>query len=415
MSVSTSGYDNTDTRGTSDDSGVEKTGTGGGNLPIWEDGRVAKLERLAGTTFTNESSFSIPKGVVEDQNFTTGISTNGEKRAGINATGLPLQPDGKPLSGTAQITAGGGFSYSRTVTGAFQIAAPPPLGVETGENVTGDIYTFHFIPSLNGIAYSDEDIPLEYDAGTFRYGQVRGKVETYDGEPVPNVAVSGSGAVDVSDEDGDYRFLAPGGTSSTILTFYNSYSEDISFASGEDLVKDWIFPKLVIRVVDADFEPVGNTPVKVDDETHYTDDGGRVIIDDPEIGNHSVTLQGIFSAGDLTVAQPDTLYTFNIGHGGSLAGLGGTIGGAKIKVVDKVSGEPIKNATAREENSGAVSRSNDNGVCKILSTEVGSEVEITIGTEGRRYTSTQVTGTLPSNTMLEFTVELERSTAVVNT
>ena len=389
-------------------SGTTPTST---NLEIWTADRITKLEELAGKTFVNNSSFTMPAGVV-----TNGFEVpwqNGEKKHGINVTMLPLSPEGKPLSGTAKITAGATELLSKNTTGGFILSGPPLPGVLIGNSVERSLISFTFQPSVPAISVQ-EDFGGRANLGTVKYAKLDGTVTDYTGNPVSNIAVSGPGSADVTDSSGRYELLAPGGTSVTMSALGGTYEFTLTPGAGETLTQDIQYPQLTIRVLDADYNPVENAPVKIDGQTYETNASGEVNIPDAVLKSYDVKVMEFFE-GTVDVPEAAKEFKFSVAPGQSLGDTTtGGIGGIKIKAVDARSGRPISDISVEEVNTGSTSASNAKGVAKVLTSEVGNDVDIRVGTDDDRYRPAAVEGTLPDGSMLEVELEIEEQTQVSN-
>ena len=406
------GFDRfTDTSHTEKSSAAE-SGTGGTSLNIWTTDRITKLGELAGGNFTNNSSFSLPSGVV-----TSGMDTDWvaqEKKHGINVQMLSLDPDGKPMTGKASIKAGDQNLISKTVSGSFILSGPPMPGVVLGQSVARAAISFQFMPSTAGIAVTREDFGGTANIGTVQYGGLEGTVTDYNGAPAANVTVEGPGMADVTDSAGDYELLAPGGTEVTLSTLSGTYEFTLSPSPGQSLTQDIQFPQLTIRVLDADYAPVENAPVVIDGSTYYTNESGEVNLPKAVLKSYSVTVMDYFE-GDVDVPNAGEEFAFTVGPGETLGeATSGGVGGVKITAVDAQSGRPITDMAIEEVKTGATSASNGEGVAKILTSEVGNDVYLRIGTGDERYQQAAVEGTLPDGAMIEQDIELEPKTQTSN-
>lgn len=384
-------------------------------MDVWSRPREQLLNDLINVQFTNAAEFEIPNAVIDTGGFNTSWQ-EGEKNHGVNVTAGAFNPDGKPLSGTAKISASGYVFREATVSGKFILSALPPLGVSTGPNVEGDQYDFSFEPSVNGIAVLNENIDYDHAPGTIQYGSVGGTVETLAGDPASNVAVAGPAASDITDGAGAYQLLGPGGTTFTLSTFYGTYETDISMTAGESKTVDFVFPTLTIKVLDADLQPIEGAPVNIDGSTFETGENGKVEIEQAEVKpDYSVTVQNYFSADDIGVSEAGQEFVYTVGPGASFGDYSNlSVGGVKIKATDKATGRGIRSLRTRDALSGVESLSTGDGVCKIVNDQTGEDIELRIGTGDKRYRTQTVTGTMPDGDMIEFTVELEPKTAVTN-
>ncbi|AFD02306.1 VP17 [Haloarcula hispanica icosahedral virus 2] len=386
-----------------------------GALSIWTEDRFTQLTGLVGGTFTNESSYNIPAGLVDTNDYQYGMGDGAEASLGVSATATAVSPSGSPLTGTATISAGGVTFAQSTVNGAFILSAAPPAGVYTGQNLENDEYNFTFSPSINGVAVSEENMPYTYDAGTIQYGAVSGQILDYKGDPVPNVAVGGKGAADISDKDGRYKLTLPGGLSTTLKTLYGSYSFDVSASGGVEATENITFPQLTIKVIDADLEPVANAPVTIDGKTRYTEENGKVEVPTAEVKDYSVRVMEAFESDAVTVGSAGEEWVYTVGPGATFGDASDlSLGGVKIQAVDADTGRPVYETKAVDRVSGVTSLSNTEGVCKLLSENVGEAVDVAIGTGDKRYEKQNIKGTLPDGSMLEVEVPLRPKTQVVN-
>lgn len=392
-----------------------------GNMAIWTDTRVNRLQTLIGGPMTNEASFNIGPGMA-------GSSPNGypnglkaaDQGMGAFVEGTFLDVDGAPLSGSIYFAVDGDAQGKASTDGQVQAAGPPMDAISAGSDGSqSSTYDFFFEPSIAGVLYEDTDIPANYNIGTVQYGEAYGKVTDFNGEPLKNVAVAGLGASAISDEFGDYTLLAPGGQTVQLTSIYGTYTFDVDYVAGDSKEFNVRFPQLTIKVLDAEYEPVGGAPVKIDATTYQTGDNGKVEIPDAEVkGDYSVTVQDFFEATDISVANPDEEFVYEVGPGSSFGDYASlSIGGVKIIAVDADTGRPIKEIKAADKADGASSLSTDDGTVKILSDSPGEEIEVVVGTGDPRYLSETLTGTLPEadqNDMLEYDVELDSQTQVSN-
>jgi len=410
----TSGWPNKDTLSASDPGSEAKSGDGGPVLSVWTADRQTKLRDLVGAPYTNESSFTVPAGFVDTGGWPVSFE-NQERKLGVNVEGNMLNADGKPLSGEAIVEASGQVFESSTVSGTFLVSSQPPVGTYLGPDTAGDEFDFRFRPSINGISYFEGNIPFQFNSGTIQYGEIFGTISDYDGEPVPNIAVGGQGAADVTDEQGAYVLVAPGGSTVDLRTLYDTYTFSVTLGAGERKTQDVTFPKLTIRVLDADFQPVENAPVKIDGTTHYTGADGNVELPRAQVRDYAVTVMDRFEADDVSVGSAGEEWVYTVGPGSSFGDYSNLeVGGVKLQAVDADTGRAITDLRAVERNTGVVSLSNGEGVCKLLSEKVGDEIDVQIGTGDKRYRTQAVIGTMPDGSMLEVEVAVEPKTQVSN-
>lgn len=420
MSITNSqGWDRRDEL-TTQSPGDASGGSGGGLMPIWEETRSEKLNALATSSIENKSSFGIPNAVVGSvSNSWSRDHSDGEFLAGINVRGAFVDSSSRPLSGTATVSTSGGQQVgSKSTTGDFVLSLGLLLGVESGSDVPGEQYDFRWSPNASGLAFTKDNIPIKYSTGVVKYGLLEGTITDFNGDPVPNDVVAGPGGAAITDEDGDYNIIGPGGTTETFETLSGSLTDTVTLNADSKTVRDWQYPKLTIRVLDADYQPVGNAPVQIDDRTYYTNDSGKVELPQAPLKDYKVTVMGEFTAPALSVSQQGQEFVYTMGPADTFNDFPdqpGGIGGVTLTVLDSSTGRPIENMGCNEITSGTVASTDSDGKCRLLVVDTGQEVEVEVGVESQRYNATKITGELPKDTMLEVTVELDRRTNVVNT
>lgn len=360
-------------------------GSLGSTLDIWSSTRENKLTKLVTASITNESSFIIPKAVVSTGGFDVGWGS-GEKFAGKSVFGMMLRQDGSPLSGTAMMVLSENNSVEKTVTGTFIMSAPPSQGVISGVFTTPTGIDFQFTPSINGISYTSSNIPSTEKIGTIQYGEISGKITKFDGTPAKNVSVSGPGSADVTGEDGTYILTAPGGTSTTLTTLNGTYDFGVTLSPGEEIVQDVTFPSLIIRVLDADLEPVENSPVEIDGDTFYTDAGGKVKLDKAEVRDYHVKVMDFYDSESVSVGSAGEEWVYTVGPGASFGDyINMQPGTFRARVVDDKNGEGVENADCRILDDGTLSHTGEGGKARVLSPGKDWPKEVEICGNDRRY------------------------------
>lgn len=386
-----------------------------------------------GHSWSGDSSQDSPSSGVEDgeggpliENLggyqdTGGHSWTGAARLGISVDGQAQAADATALSGKARIIIGGNLESETTVSGSFRVAGDPPKGVATGKDVAGKNIDFQFVPSIAGLNLVKNDLGLQADIGLFQYGSVVGKVFDYTGNPLSKEIVRGSGASDSTNDDGSYELTAPGGVNVTLYSLQGTYSDTFQPPAGGTVTQDFTYPSLVVKVVDSDYNAVEGAPVQVLGQTFETDAGGEVQLNEMPVTTHTVRVQDYWE-GDITLKKQDTQYRMTLGPDstdftdpdGKTPYEQGT-GGVEIRAVDAETGKVVKGMGVTEQNTGKLTRSGPNGKAKFLTSQVGSDVEFYVATGDKRYRPETVRGTIPKDDMLQFDVELERKTQVVNT
>lgn len=382
------------------------TGDGGDVLEIWSSTRTNKLRNLAGGgTFTNNSSFIIPAGLVDSSANPYDVSfEDGEAFHGVSAVGTPLDRDGTPLSGTASLEQDGETAVSASVSSLFVLSAAPPPSAIRGDNSTGTpTYTFRFTPSKPGIDYTKDGITTKADLGTFQYGSVAGTVTDYAGEPIEGDAVFGDGAGDKTDKNGRYEIAAPGGTQITLYAVGTSTQETPN--PGEETTVNFQYARLVVDVVTPALDPVEGTKVQIGKETHTTDENGRVVLDPAPVTTYQVLVSDyIFFEADIQ--QQGELFERRIGDDDDKAGV-------KLRLVDSRTGDVVRSLPGEFEDKGLRSKSGRDGQLALFTDEAG-DVALTLGGSDNRYKTKEYTLGLTAGDTAEARVEVEPKPQVTN-
>lgn len=223
-----------------------EAGDGGGVMSIWTTGRVEKVSELTTTTFSDNSTFGVPKAVVNVNGYSQWDQN--EAFMGVGARGIVLDSDGLPLTGTASMELNGEVEGESAVNGSISVNAPPDDGVLSGTDSGLGTYNFRFTPSSPGIDVFKEDVGSFYSVGTVQYGSVEGTVTDFNGDPVEGDSVSGPGASTPTDAQGNYSLLAPGGTTVTLNALSGSASVDRTPNGGQTLTVDFQYGGLEVVV-----------------------------------------------------------------------------------------------------------------------------------------------------------------------
>jgi hypothetical protein len=140
----TGGFDRTDQDVSLSRDGGAEDGSTGDVMDIWEADRQSKIDNLATTPATNNSSFAVPAAVVDTNNNWRTTQSDAELFHGVSASGTALDADGKPLPGTAAIELNGEVMSETSATGLFTVYMSPPVGVVYGVDTPLDAYDFRF-------------------------------------------------------------------------------------------------------------------------------------------------------------------------------------------------------------------------------------------------------------------------------
>lgn len=299
---------------------------------------------------------------------------------GINASGGALAADGSALSGKAQIIINDSVSSSKAVKGPFRISSPPPPGVESGTDSTSPEVDFKFIPSSSGISKLDTDVGLSYDAGTFQYGEVTGKVTDYEGSPISGAAVFGEGQGTSTNPKGKYSIAAPGGTTVNLESLNRTVTDTITPNGGQSVTVNFQFSRLVIKVVDPELNPMVGTPVKINGDNYETNDDGIVTLDRAGIKTHNVVIDG------------DEEISPTIGSQGVLVEeqFGDSLSGYRVALSESETDLPIQGTTVGFKDVGVSSQTDNNGRASAI-VDVEGEREVELGRSDRRYETKTVT------------------------
>lgn len=367
---------------TETESGAE-SGSGGDVMSYWSQSRVEILQSIRGISFTNNSSFPIPKGVTGKSGFDIDFDSGGEARAGVAAEGKALDASGLPLSGDAVIKIGGEEKSRAVSSGQFTVTANPPRGVTSGSNTERQKVDFLFSPSSAGISNSFDDIGSYKNVGTFQYGEIKGKVTDYEGNPVSGAAVFGEGEGATTNSSGEYSIAAPGGTQVDLTSLDKTETVTKTPSAGSTITVDFQFSRLVVKVVDPELNPMVGTPVKINGDNYETNDEGRVVLERAGIKTHNVVVDGEEEISP-TVSQQGELVEEQFGDAFS---------GYRIALREDSTDLPIQSTTVAFISGGIASQTNGNGRASTLVNTEG-EKEVELGTGDRRYETKTVTVTV---------------------
>lgn len=398
MSITNESYSTKTTQSQSNQ--APESGDGGGVMDVWTQDRQTLLRNfVGGGTFVNNSSFTLPSGVVDSSSGSDYIQfENNEEKMGVNASGQMLGVDGTPLSGTANIESGNTSLASETVSGSFVLSGKPMYGVTVGSNVDRETSSFTFSPSTQGISVVKEDFGGNVNLGTVQYGGLDGKVTDYYGDPVKGVTVSAPGLSDITDVSGKYNMLAPGGTSVEITTLGGGYTFTLTPSAGQELTQDVQFPMLMVAVKDADYTPISNAPVDVNGKRYYTDSNGEVSFPEADIGDYDIVVMEDFKASNYSVSNQGQLYQLEVSPGSSFGSHGTVEGGSvTIDIVDAQNGNPVADVEAEVVAEDRMTLSNDGGTVKLLSEQVGDTAIVKVAGGDNRYETEVVSVDVPKS------------------
>ena len=392
-----------------------ESGGGGPALSAWFEPRETQLQQLvAPAEFENLSQFSLPAGIALAGDWGQPLAA-AEKLAGISAEGIAIGPDGTPISGEATIVSGDSIIGQKVVAnGSFVINGDAPAGIQSGSDEDRKELVAIFEPGVNAISLKESISEYHVNLGRLEFGSVAGEVLDANGDPVPNESVRGAGAGDVTDKNGEWKLTAPLGERFTLESLEGTASFDVTATTSTASVT-FEYPAAVVEVLDADFSPVEGAPVRFGGIDFYTDESGKIRLPQVPLAEYDLVVQEYFEA-TVSIDAPGEEFVFTLAPEGSTVDWDPPaegIGGVKIEVIDAETGRQIRDVAARNEQ-GVVSTSNDEGIIKLLASEVGETMAVQIGTGDRRYETRGVELDIPQDTMAEATLELERQEPVIN-
>lgn len=415
-----------------------ESGDGGGVLQVHTAGKFERLP-FYGNSRDNLSTFNPPAGMT-GQYWDRKPSNGGEKALGISASGLFVSADGDLLSGQASLVVGdpeqtasvewagtkvtiSGIVAQEDTDGNISLTGPPPAGVFAGDNGDADRQSSEvvFEPYQAAVTARKELTAYRAEFGTVEYGKTYGQIVDNDGEPVEGIGVNAGGFGTTSGDDGIFELLGPIGQEVGLTTLNGTLESTLTFqeAPNRDDPQQYAFSALTIEVLDAEYEPVSSSEVVIDGETYLTDKTGRVTLSPVGVREFDVTVMNKFEA-TVSIDQQGIEQVYQVGPD---TGAGWTpdpsdsLGGVKVTAIDDSTGRKIRRVSARVDNVGVVDTSDDDGVVKLLTTEVGLEdVTVLLATGDKRYNPSEVQiPKLPDGQMATAKVRLRRRDQVVNT
>lgn len=382
-----------------------ESGDGGGTMSVWEKTRVPKLKALSGKTFTNNSNFSIPPGIVnyDNQPFEQAWDQQ-EEKVGVRVSGQSLDENNKPMSGTVKLEQGGVVQTERDIAGNFQIAAEAPAGVVLGDDLGLGTYDFRFSPPFAALDYFKGGIGVHYDAGNIKYGAIAGTVTDYAGDPVDGALIAGEGEATKTDAAGSYTFRAPGGVNVTLSGVGTTKSTQTT--GGTTQTVNWQYGRLVVEVLTpSTLEPVAGAPVQIGQESYTTDEQGQAVVDPAPVATYSVLVSDQYGE-EVTLQQEGDLLELRMGDESDKAGV-------DLRVVDAETGAPITGLPGLFPTVESRAASNVGGRLRVF-TDDPTEDELVIGRNDIRYQAQHYNISLTAGDTVEGRVELEPKPQVSN-
>jgi hypothetical protein len=419
---------------------LAQSGDDGGDLQAHFGGRFDRLG-LYGNATENLSQFDSPAGY-SGVNWDTSPGDGGEALLGVSVSGSFTDAQGSALSGTASIVLGdpeqqvtvewygetvtfGGVVASKSVTGPFTLSGLPPAGVVAGGDGAQSVAQMSalFEPGIAGVPSTLDLDEFRTTLPTTTYGEAYGRVEDAFGEPVAGVGVSSNGFGTNTGEDGRFKLLGPTGNSEQIKTLRGAVTDTIDFVEDADPNNPQVyaFAALTIQVFDATYSPIKQAAVTVDNETRQTDDAGEVSLSPmPPSTSYDITVMGEYEA-TVDLQEQGVDYVFQFGPDATAVDWepdpSTNLSGVRLVAIDDVSGVRIRGIAATIDGTGIIETSGNNGVVKLVTTEVGKEdVTVLLGSGDKRYKPSQVEiEEMPEGDMVEADVYLRRKDQVVNT
>jgi hypothetical protein len=379
-------------------------------MAIWRDTRRNILLTLGQGDSANKSSFELPAGLVDhsDRSHDTGFqSGTGERHMGFSLEGRALAPDGYPLDGSVEVLDQDGYVVGGdAVSGTFVASIQPMSSVESGENGEGvSSYDAKFTPVVDGIGFTEQNI--SYPAGTTisaSYGHVVGYVTTMEGDPVADEVVTPESdiATAVTDENGYYTLLAPGGKNINLQGLQNTATKSVIPSEGDSVRADFVYPAVEFNVVGPRSRPAPNVPIYINGNKYETGESGRVTVSPLPLGTYDASIMGAIDR-EVNLISEGQLDKVNY-QGGSRV---------DINVKDIGSGVPVEDLVAIEGDTGLVTHSGENGILSLVF--IGDQdYEVEVGAGSKRYNTEVFRGEIDEGDVEVIEAQLEREIATTN-
>lgn len=377
------------------------------DMDVWTNTREELLDAF-GSASVFEATYGLPHGFVDTPE--NPFSNVDERGMGATLSGGALSPDGVPLEGSVKLvdTAEDEQIGSGPVSGTFIGSAGVVDGVIEGGNVGApDVSSlrWEFTPEGDSVPVSVDNVLYPHEVGfSARYGYAEGYVEEYDGTPAGNetVSVEGSNVAAVTDEDGKYQLLLPGGYSATLTSLQGTASVGINVVEFESTQEDFVYPALEVSVAGPFGEPASDVPVIFGNEEIHTNEKGTVLFGRVPLGDYSVQISG--------VAEED----FSLTSQGQLEKVSYQ-GGSRVDIIveDYEIGDPIQDIVAIEKEDGYVSYSGDTGVISVVFVGSG-EFKLEVAPRSNRYTKKVINVGVGEDEVKGIKSQLQRDIATTN-
>jgi hypothetical protein len=393
------------------DSAVE-AGTGGDPMAFWDQTMEEKYDFVSSAKidqWADESSFAVFDEAGWLHPTWGKYDRLAERGIGWRTEGEVLDADGDALAGTVELRDGeGDVIDSASVEGSFVAAHGPPDGVEGGTDADplGDLGV-RFLPDIDGIELvQDWTAPFE-DLGDIQYGDVTGTITDVEGTPVLDELVTAAGANTLTDQNGEYALVGPGGTTFEMTSLRGEFTKEVTLTAGETDVFDWTFAGVQVTVTIPGGKVARGVKVKLDvtGEALLTNPAGRVFFTQvpPETADAIVTI-----ADELE--EP-----VNVGGEASVRSIQRNLGiGVSGTVNERATGESIDDIDCRILGEAEFTgRSSRDGSYALGSTDTG-ELEVIFARADRRYQETVFEIDVVEDDLETINPELRRQTTPGN-
>ena len=369
-------------------------------MPVWSEGREARLA-LAEGTYTNNSSFDIPPAFLS-----TGWAIGrerSEERLGFFVEGQSAGPNGGSIAGTLFVYYNNEVSSGSDVEGLFGVSAPPVDTVVEGASggSGGGQYDLEFQPEGNGIGKRVNDVAYPNpDFFDVRYGYISGVITDVNGNIVGNEPVSADGSIFRANSSGEYEILAPGGVTVELESLGLSTTKQVTAASSDTVNLDFQFAGVEVTLRGPDGDVLAGVPVvlNITGETRQTDKEGKVSFTEvPPVDGGKVLLLNAL-VRDLPELSEGFTGTLDESLGVKLEG-----------TVKDPAGNPIASTDVRiREPNGTTytGGSQQGGQYSAAAPEVGA-LQLIIAEDDRRYATYEEVYRITDSESITNNVELE--------
>ena len=387
-----------------------RSGTGGGDMDVWNSQRGTLLNKLVLSTYSNESEYSLPTGVAGSAY--PSDTTSYEEWLSTAAQGYLRGGGGSILSGTMEILRGGEILSSKSVEDRYNITTSPPDGVELGEDsVSTGEPVLRFTPE-SGFSLEETGLTTGFTIVNVEYGTISGTVTDYNGDPVVSERVilqlqsTGESVKVFTGPLGDYSISGPGGEAVNLSVPGANIqtSTNLQSLSTETLNAQYSGLELTLELPNG--SKSSNSPVILDTTgvSGQTDGNGKITFTKvPVLTNVSITIYDeinkSINSGGQGVLTEDTI-TFGVGFQGFIR----ETDGAEIRNVN------VRVVKGEDEYR---SKSSSEGEYALGSPEVG-EVSLVVARDDRRYQTKRVREVVESGDVILRDVELQERQNIGN-